>query len=371
MGKFDIIIDDGLHTPRAANAFFGAGRHYLKDDAYFIIEDIENFSMKEFESWGDRKRCGTIDDNFLGIYRNKKPRVAIWSEPKWATGRVHMSVMKYLSKYFDFVFHDWSKNCSDLWNNWNDYDVIMGTTAITFHQIEVGYLKEIPQNMKKKLLAIKHAENTNTEQFKEKLGFSDGGIQYGAISNKIAEEISDYNPAFMPVGVDTEEFKELDVKPTEINTIGQVSTREHNKEYLSIKRPEWLSDIADKAGTKFKHIMGHGVTETTQIYEGIDMLVVSSATEGAGLSMVEAGAMGIPVISTKVGFANMLKNIRTFDTPDEAAEIIRDFKKNPDKLIRYRDELTDEIRNNWNWKYLAEKYWKPIIQNIIDKNNTI
>ena len=368
LGKFDIIIDDGLHTIEAAKSFFGAAREYLNYGAYHIIEDIENFKMDGFETWSDVKNCGEVQDNFLGIYHHTKPKIAIWSEPQWAIGRIHKNIMKYLESDFEFEFHDWSKDCSYLWNNWKKYDIIMGTTSVTFHPTEVGYLKEVPREMKKKLLAVKHAENTNTKQFREEIGFSDGGVTYGAISNRIMEEISEYNPNFMPVGVNTDDFKELADKPITIKTIGQVSTIDHSEEYISIKRPEWLAQIAEKSDTNFKHIMGHGIDKTNEVYEGIDLLVVTSTTEGAGLSMVEAGAIGIPVITTKVGFGNMLKNIKTFDTPDEAAQIINNFKNNPEELMRYRDALTKEIREEWNWEHLAKTYWKPVLEKIISNN---
>lgn len=360
LGKFDIIIDDGLHTTPAAQKFFDASRGYLKENGIYVVDDIENFKMKGFQ----KKKCGP-HDNFLGIYRNKKAKVGIWSEGKWAHGRVHRNVMKHLKDDFEFHFHDWGQNCSALWDNWRDYDVLMGTTALTYHQIEVGYLKEIPPEMRKKILAVKHAENTNTSQFKENMGFKDAAA-YGAISLKIGEEIADYNPNFMPIGFDPEEFPEMANKPTGIKTIGQVSTRDHNKEYLAIKRPQWLSVIAKGSGVDFKHLNGFDMSDTTKIYEGIDMLVVTSSTEGAGLSMVEAAAMGIPVITTKVGYGNMLKNIKTFDTPEQATQLINHFKEHPDELVSYRDALTKEVREDWNWEYLANKFWKPVIKNIID-----
>ena len=385
MGYVKECIDTVKRDPKLHDQYVAA--HTFKDYEMFPIDvfrcmyleqnmnKVSSFmGLKLFtpSNWNSRNRynfrMNCMSRLNLSLSSEKKPIVAIWSEPKWATGRVHRNIMKYLKNDFDFEFHDWSKDCSELWNNWRKYDVIMGTTSVTFHQTEVGYMNEIPQEMKKKLLAVKHAEKTNTKQFREEIGISDGGVTYGAISNKIMDEISEYNPNFMPVGVDTEVFKELANKPSEIQTIGQVSTRDHGKEYLEIKRPEWLAQIAEKSDTKFKHVTGHGIDKTMELYEDIDLLVVTSTTEGAGLSMVEAGAMGIPVISTKVGFGNMLKNIKTFETIEEAVEIIKNFKNNPDELVKYRDALTQEIRKEWNWEHLAQTYWKPVIQKIIDTN---
>lgn len=40
LGKFDIIIDDGLHGPNANIPFFENSVHKLADDGLFIIEDV-------------------------------------------------------------------------------------------------------------------------------------------------------------------------------------------------------------------------------------------------------------------------------------------------------------------------------------------
>ena len=330
------------------------------DEACELITQIsENVSayrdplIKEVRTKFD---CTSIYNKYWKV----KPRVAIWSERGWSIGRIHNAVVKYLENDFDFEYFDWSKDCSKLWKNWDDYDVILGTTAITFHQVEVGYISEIPEKMKKKLFAVMHAEVVDVDQFKEQILYRDEGtVKYGGISPSVSRIIGS-NPYTVPTGVDTTHFyKVRDIN--EINTIGQVSHPNKYKEYMDIKRPHWLSQIAEKSGTQFKHVYGHSMEKTIELYEGIDMLVVTSSTEGGGLSILEAAAMGIPVISTKVGFAKMLRNILRFETIDDAAKIISHFKNNKNDLIKYRDALYHEVTTEWNWERMAKKYWKPAL----------
>ena len=44
--KFDIIIDDGLHEPKANLNFFFNSIHKLKENGIYIIEDVSNHHIK-------------------------------------------------------------------------------------------------------------------------------------------------------------------------------------------------------------------------------------------------------------------------------------------------------------------------------------
>jgi predicted methyltransferase len=60
--NFDIIIEDGLHTFNASVCFFENSIHKLKQNGYYIIEDIQNYEESLFENkikeWESRyKEC--------------------------------------------------------------------------------------------------------------------------------------------------------------------------------------------------------------------------------------------------------------------------------------------------------------------------
>lgn len=54
--KFDLIVDDGLHTVRAGLTFFEHSFARLKDDGIYVIEDVERKALPEFrEYFGSKK----------------------------------------------------------------------------------------------------------------------------------------------------------------------------------------------------------------------------------------------------------------------------------------------------------------------------
>lgn len=69
--KFDVIIDDGLHTPKANMLTFRHLSKFLKEDGHFFIEDVfplESMTMKELEHpWLRRHpdRYNALDNNMF------------------------------------------------------------------------------------------------------------------------------------------------------------------------------------------------------------------------------------------------------------------------------------------------------------------
>jgi DNA-dependent RNA polymerase auxiliary subunit epsilon len=49
--EFDIIIDDGLHEFEANRNFFNNSIHKLKNDGIYIIEDVSEVYLNEFNNW--------------------------------------------------------------------------------------------------------------------------------------------------------------------------------------------------------------------------------------------------------------------------------------------------------------------------------
>jgi len=74
LGKFDIIIDDGLHKSEPAKCMFEIAFNYLNSGGYYIIEDIINidWTHTDFsERWVCVKNTGRVDDNCLHIFIKK------------------------------------------------------------------------------------------------------------------------------------------------------------------------------------------------------------------------------------------------------------------------------------------------------------
>lgn len=77
--KFDIIIDDGLHTLESQLKYIEMYLPKLKKDGIFIIEDVQNFGF--FDTLTDKSKivCDSIDNEIEYVVeyidlRNKKGR---------------------------------------------------------------------------------------------------------------------------------------------------------------------------------------------------------------------------------------------------------------------------------------------------------
>tara|TARA_Y200000002_G_scaffold108216_1_gene88542 strand:+ start:1328 stop:2035 length:708 start_codon:yes stop_codon:yes gene_type:complete len=53
--NFDLIVDDGLHTYKAAIIFFENSVQYLKYNGIYIIEDVQDSDLLEFKNYFDKK----------------------------------------------------------------------------------------------------------------------------------------------------------------------------------------------------------------------------------------------------------------------------------------------------------------------------
>jgi len=306
----------------------------------------------------------------------KKPKVAIWSEKKWALGRIHNAIIKNLSNSFDFDYFNWNvtEDCQRLWkygNEWKNYDIILGNSAINWHQEELGWMDSLPQEYHNKCIPIIHSSVFNNKSFHEKIVYPNGPLFCG-ITEQVCENIrKEYNLQgdLTPIGVDTDHFP-WNRKVTKIKRAGFIGKLSTNTEWNATKRPEMFLKICEKAGIEPVFIHDRDLNLNDKLYEDIDLLMYTSTHEGVATGICEAGACGIPVITTKVGYSLYLKNIKTFDTVEEAVELINWLNSSEETVLEYSKNLTEEIRKDWNWKHICETYWKPVFEKrlrLVDK----
>ena len=96
------------------------------------------------------------------------------------------------------------------------------------------------------------------------------------------------------------------------------------------------------------------------------MVVCTSTNEGQPLPFLECAAAKIPFISTKVGIIPEYKSVKTFETVEEAVNIINYLKSSPEVLKEYVDKVYEEVINDRNWKRIIIKYWKPQIEKLLN-----
>ena len=103
--------------------------------------------------------------------------------------------------------------------------------------------------------------------------------------------------------------------------------------------------------------------EMPEFYNKVDAHVCMSRHEGLSNPIMEAGAMGVPVISTKCGASeemivdkeNGLLIDRTEEALKEALAFMRD---NKEKRLEMGQKFYEEIMKNWTWKSRIDGFRK-------------
>ena len=320
----------------------------------------------------NRNSLDWLSREYNFIETDKKRSIAIWCRTSWSFGRFYSGLLKYLSNFYDFTYYDWGSiddTASLLNNKWTDHDIILTNTCILRNDIVEKYKsysccngKKLCSDFKKKLIVTVHSNYHDktffSEHFDEEYSNS---ITMTGVSNEVCSRL---NVPFTPSGVDIEIFNFIK-NISQIKVLGFIGNYEGKMN--EVKRPEMFEEIVHKTSLNKLFIHSRPLSDGKAIYGDIDMLVYTSLSEGGPLGVFEAAACGIPVISTKVGNVHELKTIKTFETVDEAVDIINHFNKNTDELEKYIKDLSEEVIQNWDWNVIGSKYWIPNIRaNILD-----
>jgi hypothetical protein len=299
-------------------------------------------------------------------------RIAIWTESRWAMGRIHQNIVNVLQKE-EWVAHvelfDWldAKNTQRMLQNWRQWDVILGNTALNYQLKDLGFFKEIPLAFLGRTVSILHCPKIDHPGFTEKItnciGPVFGGVCQGAIAT--LETTYGIHAAYTPFGADLNVFCERKAKVEKICRAG-FCCRPQN--YNSIKRLDIFEEICKLAN--LEPVLIHGRPLTDSLYDDIDLLICASDFESGPLGIFEAAACGIPTLLRRnpsngdnTSNASKIQGIATFETAVEAAEIIRGWNENPTLLQEYARNICAEVRTNWGMEHLIRTHLLPVLKN--------
>lgn len=294
-------------------------------------------------------------------------KIALIGETDWSIGSIHFFLKKYLSPYYEIDIFNW---CSIPEMNRaysGEYDIIIGEVSIAStaspQYITPPHTKIIP-------MFHNGCLDTNNYYFTNHYDDVDFSKYYvGVISLAIQEKVKNrykINPNLLPIGVCPDFWEKRNI--TTINKLGHVSKPDHLSwgGYEEIKNHTMFLDIVKASNTPGDHVFGKHFSEGTRIYDGFDMVVCTSTNEGLPTPFLECAAAKIPFISTKVGIIPEYKSVKTFKTIEEAVDIINYLKSSPEVLKKYVDEVHEEVINDRNWKRIIIKYWKPLIEKLLN-----
>lgn len=270
-----------------------------------------------------------------------------------------------MSDFYEFDFYDWSSKVDNrkFWGGaWRNYDIILGTTLVCFDFTKRGVPKSDSETFLSKVIAVAHCPVFDHPHYKERIVHRDGPIYCGVTKQVVDNMFDKYGVVgrIAPKGIELLNFYPSR-KISKIKTIGFVGDPFKSDLINEVKRPEMFLDIAAQSGLKPVFIYGKPQDSHRHLYDEIDCLVVTSIFEGVATGIAEAGVCDIPVISTRVGYANDLTSIKTFDTIDEACQILANLNNDSGLLETYIHELSNEIRAKYNWNVVVND-WHKIIE---------
>jgi glycosyltransferase involved in cell wall biosynthesis len=258
------------------------------------------------------------------------------------------------------VHYNWSnqEDNTALWANggWKDFDIILGNGTLSG-------LENLPKEAYQKMICALWSMPNLSNHFKEIIN-PVKGITWVSSGDDVSEYLKlNYNLDSNQIiaGVDSTLFYPTR-KISKIRNIGLNGVPFVNSEWDKIKQPQLLIDIANGINGDSIFIHGKDLSEGYKMYNDIDMYICTSTNDRGPYGIAEAAFCKIPVISTNTGLALKFKSIKTFNTADEAIQIINELNKSPEKLNSYIEEVYEEITSNLSWSAVTEKYWIPIFK---------
>lgn len=293
-----------------------------------------------------------------------KPIIAIVSNYERALGRVHTDLITHMRKDFEFIFYNWSNpdHLRMFCDDFVYFNKILGNTSISEQIKYISFFnKSLNLNyITEKMYSVCHCPCINTGKFyNEQIRTRKGN--FSGVSAEIQSMMKPYvdkSVFYTPCGVNIEDFP-YNRKIEKLKRIGYIGNPKESEESNEIKRPDMFKKIAQETNLHPIYIHGKDWRENDKIYKDIDILVCCSEFEGNPLPIFEAAACGICVLSRPVGNTVKLKNIKHFNNAEEAIKIINELRN--ETLKNYIQSVTEEVRFNWNWSLIAEKYWKPFL----------
>ncbi|MCP5042277.1 MAG: glycosyltransferase family 4 protein [bacterium] len=96
-------------------------------------------------------------------------------------------------------------------------------------------------------------------------------------------------------------------------------------------------------------------------YDAIDVYVCASSAEGAPLTLIESGACGRPVITTRVGIAPELvrdgeSGFLVDRSVEAVAEALQTLQADRGRLIRMGEALKQDVLREWTWENRIHEY---------------
>lgn len=281
---------------------------------------------------------------------NKQKILFICDKKGWLQYYKATQLKKYLQKSFDvgiFIIED------DNINKFKDFDVF-----ITFDADNTDIIDFVKN--KKKIIGVSKGDNFSEFQNAYTTDFN----LYKNNKNSIF---------YIPEGVNPEIFKYTDIPIERKMVIGSIGFGSHGCEYIKY--------IANKVGCRYitntinpKNFYSHD--DLSNFYKDIDVLVVNSLINANAIPILEAASCGRFSITNNFNFTDDFINNGNngFIVTDEIksyVDILNEFKNNRTDIIRIGKNAYETVKEEWTWKYQAERLKLIIQKKVFNKKKKI
>ena len=299
-------------------------------------------------------------------------KVALFGPNRWAIGSINRMLKKHLQKEgLNVKVYDWSESKKIRQGlDWCD-------VFITPPDLFTKVVRHLPQEYRKKGMYVWHSLSKipgyNLDDpknyFAAKIPVEkDLEHNYFAITKDTVQSVQEtygVKAGLLPVGVDDEFWTKRSI--TKIKKIGCVMNPNNKKEqYVSLKRPELFKEIGEKSGLEYDSCFGKSIYTGSYIYSEFDAIVNTSTHEGLPTPLLECAAAKIPFISTKVGIVPQYSSVKTFDTAEEAVEILKELNSDPKTLTKYVSDVYEDVAMSNLWGDHVRNHYIPAIERVVN-----
>lgn len=299
--------------------------------------------------------------------KSGKPKILLITDVEgWAWWIKSRYLIRYLSDEFDFDIYNYLEDGKTAGINNRFYDI--------YFTFGYSYITKI-NNVEKKKRVTGVTAHRNPEMIRKRMRLA-GHIHANSVLlyNELVDMGFSDNLYYVPNGVDEELFNIKKYIPRERNKIvvghvGKLSPRKGQKDFIipAIERADADSRLhLNDYTNRLPH------DKMPDLYQDMDVFIVSSDEDGTPNPALEAAACGRPIISNRIG--NMPEFIKDgyngflVDRNINAyVEKINWLKNNRDKLIEMGINARKTVEDGWTWKIQSENYRK-MFRSILEKN---
>ena len=321
--------------------------------SYLYLNDIDNVK-KVSEDYCNKLQTAIKQNNSLKILK-------IIDEYGWAYHFLGMEQQRYSKYDIDVIkIEDITTHLNDY--DFNKYDVVYLHSPNMWGDIEKNLIKHIRKSTCK-IIGGYGGEVPHMYELENIDLVTSISLKYVPTLNKMYPT----KPVvFLPEAVDTKYFTPNDFNKDRFN-VGYVGRpcevkRTHLLDKLNypvMKQMDWSKKVFVKERT---------LDTVREFYKGIDVLVLTSASECMPRVVLEAMAMGLPVVATDVGSLRMVLDQMWLIPPDDETMVVNSMNKCLD-LLKNNPQLRKQVgeRNRqWIEKYLSWHSVTPLWDNVFN-----